>query len=198
MWEIAVSVATWIGSIIHTHREEILAVATVFIAFYTIVLAYIGRRQNKISKIIQRAYVSADMDGINDTTEGNLVGQVIFKNVGHLPANKLSWLVKISSGDEQFMPPKIKNRELEGVGVLPIGAEWPKGSDGIPIPQEGTKPEFMYVWGRITYKDGIRWRKRYLNFCHRYPMEKSTTPAGGGYCIDVRHGRYHERGNDAN
>jgi hypothetical protein len=123
---------------------------------------------------------------------------VTFKNVGHLPASKFSWFVKLSSGNEQFTPPRIKNKMLDGVGVLPIGAQWRMGSDGNPIPQEESNPKYLYVWGKVTYKDGFRWRKRYMTFCHRYPMAKSYTPSGGGFSIDAEHAHYNERGNDAN
>ena len=84
------------------HHNEILALATIVIAFFTVVLALVGRSQRNISKILQRAYVSAEMDGIRDTT-GMLLGHVKFRNSGHLPARKFSWLVKISTGDEQFI-----------------------------------------------------------------------------------------------
>ena len=198
MPEIVISFATWLDNIIRTHREEILAVATAIIALYTIILACVGRRQNKDSRIVRRAYVVVDMDGVRDITKGNLVGHVIFRNAGHLPAGKFSWFVKISSGNERFTPPKIKNRLLEGVGVLPAGAKWPMGSDENPFPQEESNPRYLYVWGKASYKDGFRWRKRYVTFCHRYPMAKSYTPSGGGFCIDAEHGRYNERGNDAN
>jgi hypothetical protein len=180
------------------HHNEILAIATIVIAIFTVVLALVGRSQRNISKILQRAYVSAEMDGIRDTT-GTLMGHVKFRNAGHLPARKFSWLVKISTGDEQFFPPKIKKKELEGISVLPVGAEWRMGSDGIPIPQEEPKPKYLYIWGKVTYQDGFRrWWKRYLTFCHRYPMAMQRTPDGGGFCIDAEHGRYHTCGNDQN
>ena len=198
MPEIVISGAAWLGNIIQTHREEVLAVAAAIIALYTIILAYVVRRQIKDSRIIQRAYVIADMDGVRDTRKGNLVGHIIFRNAGHLPAGKFSWFVKISGANERFTPPKIKNKLLEGVGVLPAGAKWPMGSDENPFPQEESNPQYMYVWGKASYKDGFRWRKRYVTFCHRYPMAKSYTPSGGGFCIDGEHGRYNERGNDAN
>jgi hypothetical protein len=198
MPEIVISVVAWLGNFIRTHREEILAVATAIIALYTIILAWVVRRQNKDSRIIRRAYVIADMDGVRDTSRGNLVGHIIFRNAGHLPASKFSWFVKISSGNERFTPAKIRNKRLERVGVLPAGAKWPMGSDENPFPQEESNPQYLYVWGKVGYKDGFRWRKRYVTFCHRYPMAKSYTPSGGGFCIDAEHGRYNERGNDAN
>ena len=74
-----------------------------------------GSFKVKDTRILQRAYISANMAGIANTTDGPLIGHVIFKNVGRLPARKFCWLVKISVGDEGFTPPKIKRRELEGI-----------------------------------------------------------------------------------
>lgn len=183
---------------IKPYHDEILALATIVLAIFTIVLALVARRQGRDTRILQRAYISADMAGIADSTDGQLIGHVILKNVGHLPARNFCWLVKISSGDEKFTPPKIKQRALEGVSVLPIGAEWRMGSDGIDIPQGDTKPKYLFVWGRVAYNDGFRWQKRYLTFCHRYPLAKRYFPPGGGFCIDAEYGRYHDSGNDQN
>jgi hypothetical protein len=57
-----------------------------------------------------------------------LVGHVTFQNVGHLPARKFYWLVKLNRGGSDWRPAKIKSKELEGDSVIPIGAEWPQGS----------------------------------------------------------------------
>ena len=130
-------------------------VATAIIALYTIILACVGRRQNKDSRIVRRAYVVVDMDGVRDITKGNLVGHVIFRNAGHLPAGKFSWFVKISSGNERFTPPKIKNRLLEGVGVLPAGAKWPMGSDENPFPQEDPTRDICMFGARLATKTGF-------------------------------------------
>ena len=65
------------------------------------------------------------------------------------------------------------------------------------VPQEPPQGLFLYVWGRATYRDGFRWRKRYANFCHRYPWEMRETPTGGGVRISTEHARYHDYGNSA-
>jgi hypothetical protein len=58
--------------------------------------------------------------GIRDNTEGELVGYVTFKNVGHLPARKFCWVVKLDGGSIDWKPPKIKNRETHGESVIPL------------------------------------------------------------------------------
>jgi hypothetical protein len=82
-----------------------------------------------------------------------MVGHVTLQNVGHLPARKLYWLVKLNRGGSDWRPPKIKSKELEGESVLPIGAEWPQGSKGLPDPQDRSPYQdetglYLYVWGR--------------------------------------------------
>jgi hypothetical protein len=58
--------------------------------------------------------------------------------------------------------------------------------------------KYLYVWGRARYKNGFN-RKRYINFCHRYPLEKmDPEPQGLGYSISAKFARHHEYGNNAN
>jgi hypothetical protein len=153
------------------------------------------------ARILQRAYLNVKFGGIQNNSAGQLIGHVTFQNVGHLPARKLHWLVKLSRGGGDWQPPKIKNKELARESVIPVGAEWPQGSnamghgDGPNLDETGL---YLYVWGRVTYKDGFRWRKRYADFCHSYPWEMRETPIDGGARIDTEYGRYHHYGNRAN
>jgi hypothetical protein len=136
-------------------------------------------------------------------TGGQLVGHVVFRNVGRLPATNLRNVVKkIEVQDGAWRPPTIPEAQLEDHGVLPIGIGMKKGSAGtiypgevadspIPVPER-----YLYVWGRMTYVDGFK-RRRYLNFCHRYPWDTRDTITGGRFVISEEHGRYHEYGNDA-
>jgi hypothetical protein len=162
----------------------------------TFLLATIAGLQVRDGRILQRAYVSVRENGIRDSSTGRLLGHVIFANVGHLPAGGFNWVVRLSPGDERWCPPKLDETAMDGEAVLPIGAEWKKESDGTDLGTAIDDP-FLYVWGRVTYKDGFRRRKRYANFCHRYPRDKKETPSGGGLYIRPEHARYHEYGNDA-
>ena len=161
----------WFADSVKPHHEVITAISTVFLAVFTIVLARVAWKQNRDARIIQRAYLDVKFGGVRNNTDGNLVGHVTFKNVGHLPAQKFCCVVRLDSGSNDWKPPKIKNRELQGESVIPIGAEWPKATGGIPRPEEIFKGLYLSVWGRATYKDGFRLRKRHTDFCHRYPWK---------------------------
>ena len=198
MREIILGYWDWfVVTLIRPYRDEITAGSTFIIALFTIILARVAWKQTRDTRVLQRAYLDVKFGGIRNNNAGELLGHVIFVNVGHLPAQKFSWLVKLSTAGEDWRPPKIKNKELVGKSIIPIGADWPIGSAGIPHPQDSIRGLYLYVWGRATYKDGFRWRKRYANFCHRYPWEMRETPTGGGVCISTDHARYHEYGNSA-
>jgi hypothetical protein len=178
------------------HHDEINAISAVVIAFFTVVLARVARKQTRITRVLQRAYLDVKFGGIGQNTAGEILGHVTFVNVGHLPAQKFSRVVNLSTGGPNWEPPKIQKKELVGKSIIPVGAEWPEGSIGSTHPQDA-KSLFVYVWGRATYKDGFRWRKRYVNFCHRYPWEMRETPSGGGISISTKYARYHGYGNSA-
>jgi hypothetical protein len=180
---------------IRPYRDDITAISTLIVAIFTVVLARVAWKQIRDARILQRAYLDVGFGGIRDSTAGELVGHVDFKNVGHLPAQKLHWLVRLDSGDSHWRSPKIRNKYLTGESVIPVGAKWPKGSNGLPHPADAGGV-YLYVWGRATYADGFRWRKRRVDFCHRYPW-KMRTQNGGGVSISAEYARYHEYGNNA-
>jgi len=182
--------------LIRPYRDDITAISMLIVAVFTVVLARVAWKQTRDARILQRAYLDAGFGGVRDTAAGELVGRVDFKNVGHLPAQKLRWLVRLNNGGPNWRPPKIKNKDLIGYTVIPIGAEWPIGSNGIPHPADAGGV-FLYVWGRATYADGFRWRKRRVDFCHRYPWKKRETSTGGEVSISAEYARYHEHGNSA-
>jgi hypothetical protein len=179
----------------------ISAVAAIIVARFTVVLAGVGRRQITDTRILQRAYLSVELKGIEWTTV--LVGQVAFKNVGKLPATEfVSVVKKIEVQNANWVTPDLTDDDLpKGItGVIPIGAEAPEGSGGITL-QEVTEAhvsgdKYLYVWGRARFKDGFDC-ERHVNFCHRYPLAmKNAEPLGAGYSISAKYGRYHERGNN--
>jgi hypothetical protein len=192
----------WINSlneIVKPYGDLIDTASTAIIAIFTVVLAWVGWMQIRYGRILRRAYLDARFDGIRSNTAGELVGHVIFKNVGHLPARNLSWVVNLSTGGKDWKPTKIKWAHMTGDSVIPIGAEWPKGSAPLLHPQDDPRGLYLYVWGRVTYRDGFRrLRKRRLDFCHRYPWETKQTPADAGIEIGSEHASYHDRGNYAN
>ena len=180
------------------------AVAAGVVACFTIVLAGVGRQQITDTRILQRAYLSVKPKGIEWSTNGFLVGQVAFKNVGKLPATEfVSVVKKIEVHNADWVTPILTDAALprRTPGLVPIGAEVLQGSGGITpkevleAPISGDK--YLYVWRRAGFKNGFN-RKRYVNFCHRYPLAmKKPEPQGRGYSIPAKFARYHQYGNNA-
>jgi hypothetical protein len=178
------------------------------VSFYTFVLviltgvlAGVGWIQTKQTRILQRAYVGVEPDGIRTSSHGDLIGHVVFRNVGHLPAKSLSWaLLPIQpSNDPAWRLPVIPPGLFEGNNVVPIGTRMKKGSAGLRqieidrLCSLGTV--YLYVYGRVEYLDGFD-QQRFMNFCHRYNWDVRYIPSGGGTAIDADNARYHEHGND--
>ncbi len=181
------------------------AAATVVIALFTIVLACVGRRQIADTRILQRAYLTVEPRGIEWHSSGLLVGQVAFKNVGKLPATVFVSVVnKIVVRNAEWVAPILTDAALprRSPGLVPIGGEVLQGSKGITT-QEVTEAQvdgekYLYVWGRARFKNGFN-STRYINFCHRYPLEKmEPEPQGLGYSISAKFAGHHEYGNNAN
>jgi hypothetical protein len=84
----------WIADSVKPYHEVITAIATVVVAAFTLVLARVAWKQNRDARIIQRAYLDVKFGGVRNNTDGNLVGHVTFKNVGHLPAQKFCCVVR--------------------------------------------------------------------------------------------------------
>jgi hypothetical protein len=100
--------------LIRPYRDEITAISMLIVAIFTVVLARVAWKQTRDARILQRANLDVKFGGVRDTPAGELVGRVDFKNVGHLPAQKLRWLVRLDSGGLNWRPPKIKKQRLGG------------------------------------------------------------------------------------
>ncbi len=196
MREVILNYWNWFSDLVKPYHDVINTISAIVIAAFAVVLARVARKQTRDARILQRAYLNVKFGGIQNSSARELVGHVTFQNVGHLPARKLYWLVKLNGGGSDWRPPKIKSKELEGEGVLPIGAEWPLGSKGLPQSQVEAGL-YLYVWGRVTYKDGFRWRRRKTDFCHRYPWQMRTELSDGGVKVGAEFARYHNYGNRA-
>ena len=119
-----------------TVTDWISAIAAAVVAVFTIVLASVGRRQIADTRILQRAYLSVEPEGIVTSTTGLLVGQVAFRNVGKLPATDFVGVVKkIEVQNDEWVTPHLTDTDLPSwiTGVIPIGAEVPQGSEGITL-----------------------------------------------------------------
>ena len=107
---------TWFvnGEITH---DQILAGATVFVAIFTMVLAYLARRQIKLTKILERAYISVRPFGIETfRTKDNVVCLVAIRNSGRTPARKVSWVLCRKWDTEQ----RIKRFQINKTDLLAI------------------------------------------------------------------------------
>jgi hypothetical protein len=150
LWQLALSLKATDWAIIAS------AVATAVVAVFMIVLACVGRRQITDTRILQRAYLSVEPKGIEWSTNGFLVGQVAFKNVGKLPATAcVSVVKKIEVRDADWVTPILTDAALprRTPGLVPIGAEVPQRSGGI-TPKEVAEAQvsgdkYLYVWGEL-------------------------------------------------
>jgi hypothetical protein len=172
------------------------------IAWFTIVLAGVGRQQVADTRILQRAYLSVEPQGIEWLGfQQVFIGQVTFKNVGKLPATDFDSVVKkVEVHDAEWKTPDLSDADLPGfVGVIPIGAKVPQGSPGLAADEvkqtQVSGDKYLYVWGRGKFKDGFG-VERHVNFCHRYPCAKFTalTPMTT-IAISKQFARYHQHGN---
>jgi hypothetical protein len=198
--------------LLYDSRDAVTAIATAFIALFTLTLTLSTRRlwvttntaaekQEESIRILQRAYISTEPFGINPfISEGadKIVGHVAFVNVGRLPARNVSvqqatmnWS---ANNDLKESDLKITEKMEPAKTVLPPGTKMILGSNNLSndvLNRDG----WIYVWGQIQYTDGFG-AQRYTRFCHRYPCQRRATNIEGWH-IKPEHARYHQHGNDA-
>jgi hypothetical protein len=184
--------------------SAITAAATAILAKFTITIAKVGNRQVADTRILQRAYIAVEPEGIEPLFDRTRVlGHVGIKNAGNLPARHLTWFISLKMSndyDERDFP----IQKPQGNIVLPPGAISLRGSqsnvsidnlnrgvDAAPADRAKEKPFYLYVWGAVRYHDGFT-PNRETKFCHRYNWQIRS-----GFEIPARYGRYHEHGNDA-
>jgi hypothetical protein len=186
-------------------HDEITALFTIVIGVFTVVLAFVARRQTKDTRILQRAYVSVRPAGIHMLRNRNeAVAHVEICNAGNLPATKVRWFIKhtfCSIGDWKIE--KIDTRLVETPGnVIAPHSKMRQGGDSIAVGPQALRVQeglYLYVWGAVTYKDGFRWRKRTTTFCHRYNCVNVTHNLQWGFvAMSGITARDHRYGNSAN
>ena len=168
-------------------------------------LATIADTQLKDQRAIQRAYISAEPEGLHplwgETREQHFViGHVKFRNGGHIPARDFRWYAKIDYDEndrrECFPIPDVAN--FEGTAIIAPGSAMMFGTKEIEL--NPTKPTgWIYVWGAYTYNDGFV-PNRFATFCHRYNRSalrkgasENDPPSRHG--IPAENGRIHRFGN---
>lgn len=132
-----------------------LALATIVLALSTIGLWIVsvrsGRRQSRETQILQRAYLSANIAGISPFSRRAaehdpgpiVVAHVDIKNVGHLPARRVSCCIKIAQSENgQLADFPISEKDFFGSYVLTPGAETRQGSDSLTSTDKG---HYIYV-----------------------------------------------------
>jgi hypothetical protein len=149
----------------------------------------------------QRAYIGIEPDGIRPyrrRREGepldaavDVTGHFIFRNVGHLSAQEVTWFSDITcSKDRKWKPPLVEDDALEGDMVITPGTRVRRATTRISS-ADLRKGGWCYVWGRVRYRDGFG-NIQNANFCHRHNCvalrEDNTIPE--------EHARYHEFGNE--
>jgi hypothetical protein len=194
------------------------ALATVAVAAFTGTLwlatdklREAGDRQAELTKILERAYISAEPRGIHLTVQRDrLIGHIGIRNAGKLPASNLSWFIDMKQsnrGDEEEFPVS----DTKGSIIVVPGATAIRASDNfVPAQQaldavgtvaqrfggEFELPVFLYVWGIIRYSDGFN-MTRTTKFCHRYNWIVRGRDGVGPYEIAEHYARFHEHGNGA-
>ncbi len=202
IWSYWASFAT---TYIKPFHDEILALATFVVATFTIILAWVARRQVKDTRILQRAYLSVKPAGIHMLRNRNeAVAHVEICNAGNLPATKVRWFIKhtfSSKGDLDVGKLDARLGEKPGNVIAPH-SKMRQGGDSIEVSPWGLRVKedlFLYVWGAVTYKDGFRWRKRTTTFCHRYNCINVTHNLQWGFpAMSGITARDHRYGNSAN
>jgi hypothetical protein len=182
-----------VEAFLDSHDGAVTAIATAFIAIFTIVLARVGRSQSRDTRILQRAYIAVEARGIEQAIEdrGDRVHALVaFRNAGHLPARNVSWWVDIGEPEDVENPPVPTPKPLKG--VLPAGTEIRTASGHFFSNKTGN---WLYVWGIVTYEDGFG-VSRFTKFCHRY-RSKSWVRSELAFSIPASEARYWPYGNDA-
>jgi hypothetical protein len=182
----------------------VLAVATMGLMFATVGLVAFAKDQSHQTKILQRAYVTADPGGIDvyRSADGRLSCDIVFQNSGNLPARNVRWCIdRQFSIDNKLLEFPIDQSKIDGNNLIPPKGKMRKGGPAINSAElDAFRHEvsattaaagnhgWLYVWGQVRYKDGFD-VDRFTNFCFRYSL------AGTSWTISARHGRQHEHGN---
>jgi hypothetical protein len=183
--------------------NESIASSTWWIAWFTAALTFATLAQVYIAYLIQRAYLSAEPQGLNPYDKDssgwsyNWVGHVNIRNAGRLPARNVQWFIDVGFGDEWRSAFPVSDDLLDGnSNAIPPGTLLTIGSPIISGSKDTMKidepRDCVYVWGRVKYNNGFGW-PRTANFCHRYNWKLIEN---GAKSIGAGDARYHRHGND--
>ena len=188
---------------------SIAALATVAIAFVTWALFRTSSKQNELTRILQRAYITVDPLGIKlRIQETRIMGFVGIKNAGNLPAEHVNWSTGICYSTDNSISDFPPLSQQVGDVICAPGTVMSHGTrDTILVSdiqaaantgaekwESGETEIFVYVYGRVEYHDGFR-GGRSIEFCHRYNWLNRGRASAAKFCISKRNARYHKHGN---
>jgi hypothetical protein len=187
----------------------ITALATIAIAWFTWTLKRSTdnlwdvtrkgeERQQKDTRILQRAYISVEPGGVHKFRDGTdrFSCEIIMRNAGNLPARNISWFIsrKISDKEDEviFPPDTLLGKIVLAPKVLTRSGSLFLSGDEIreKNSQWADKQYWIYVWGRVQYHDGFV-EGRSIDFCHRYNIAAANDVGE----IDEETARFHEEYN---
>lgn len=191
--------------------ERVIAVWTVILGIATFLLFLANRklvknardatsRQAKDTRILQRAYLSVQPDGVRRLFKPPETAHagISIVNAGNLPARNVAWIINQAfSNDDGLKDFPIDTVKAEGTNVvvpqshmIQNGQPFPAGLGTFATPESSSK--YLYVWGAVFYNDGFG-DNRTTKFCHRY----NGINYNGSSDVIAEHGRLHSFGNDA-
>lgn len=160
-----------------------------------------------------RAYLTVIPDGINQLIgRPDVIGHVLLRNVGKLPARNVSLLVTMERSKHPEPEPSFRTQKFDlprvvtnADRVIQPGGEMRQGSEKPYIPISAlTFPDYnVYVYGIVRYDDGYG-RQCFTKFCHRYAtasrnrsVKGDSRPTKSRTFISADKARYHNYGNSA-
>jgi len=195
LWAIVLVLALWL---IWKFHEPLTTIAALALALFVLVQIRDARQSSQKQL---RAYLSVEPSGINPyglPGGRKILGHVEIINNGLTPARDIAFVVRMDwNSNPEWRPPSDEPLTKTDIVSQPrarmrIGSGPPKPVSIIET-DVGTL-SYLYVWGRVEYRDEFSEKKRFANFCHRYncAVFDYTT-----LTIPSDNGRYHENGNDA-
>jgi hypothetical protein len=183
----------------------ISAIATIFIAIFTYTLRTatvdLGERQSKEMKILERAHLIVEGDGISPFSAPWSVAHYTIQNVGRMPARDVQWVIEAKMSYNPTRDSfRIDWNRRSGKWVVAPGVDMKRRYEfeltARDVADFCTDDSYiLYVWGKVQYTDGfgkIRWTK----FCHRYGLGVNVRTELKQSKITRARMAYHQHGND--
>jgi hypothetical protein len=205
-----------VGRFLEDHDGTIIAIATIFIAWFTYQLrrATAGLKEStdklwsvneKQLRTMQRSHIAVEPDGVRPLhPQPFAIGRIKIRNVGGVPARKVRWFVHqgIAGAMQKDFP--IEEKESGQSNVLPPGVAMDFSQNNTQLSAADAKEvrdnvRAYFVWGIVRYTD-VFGGERFTKFCHRYGAYNYFQIADGKYVgnaeLRADGAKYHQWGND--